>query len=122
MMCQLGGAIGIAVLQTLLTKREQYHSNVLSPSVSVMEQATRTRLDQLTEYFISHGAIDRIDAAHRAYVAIGKVIQKQAFILAFSDTFYALGVALIVALAAGLMLKRPDHLDADGAHYWFAKN
>jgi len=116
MMRQLGGAIGIAALQTLLTKREQYHSNVLSPSVSLLEQTTRTRLDQLTEYFISHGVIDHVDAAHRAYVAIGKIIQKQAFILAFSDTFYALGVALIVALVAGLMLKRPDHLDAGAAH------
>ena len=34
MMRNLGGAIGIAALQTLLTKREQYHSNVLSQSVS----------------------------------------------------------------------------------------
>jgi DHA2 family multidrug resistance protein len=116
MMRNLGGAIGIAALQTLLTKREQYHSNVLSPSVSVLEQATRTRLDQLTDYFVHHGVIDRVDAAHRVYVAIGKIIQKQAFILAFSDTFYALGVALIVALLAGLMLKKPDHLDAGGAH------
>jgi DHA2 family multidrug resistance protein len=116
MMRQLGGAIGIAALQTLLTKREQYHSNVLSPSVSLLEQATRSRLDQLTDYFMNHGVIDRVDAAHRAYVAIGKVIQKQAFILAFSDTFYALGAALIVAMLAGLMLKRPDHLDAGGAH------
>jgi DHA2 family multidrug resistance protein len=116
MMRNLGGAIGIAGLQTLLTKREQYHSNVLSQSVSVFEQATRTRLDQLTQYFVSHGVIDRADATHRAYVAIGKVIQKQAFILGFSDTFYALGLALIVALLAGLMLKRPDHLDAGGAH------
>ncbi|MGY4496919.1 DHA2 family multidrug resistance protein [Bradyrhizobium sp. GM24.11] len=39
----LGGAIGIAALQTLLTKREQYHSNVLVQSVSMFEQATRTR-------------------------------------------------------------------------------
>jgi MFS transporter, DHA2 family, multidrug resistance protein len=116
MMRNLGGAIGIAALQTLLTKREQYHSNVLSQSVSVFEQATRTRLDQLTQYFMNHGVIDRVDAAHRAYVAIGKIVQKQAFILAFSDTFYLLGVALIVALIAALMLKKPGHLDAGGAH------
>jgi MFS transporter, DHA2 family, multidrug resistance protein len=116
MMRNLGGAIGIAALQTLLTKREQYHSNVLSQSVSVFEQATRNRIDQLTQYFMNHGVIDRVDAAHRAYVAIGKVVQKQAFILAFSDTFYLLGVALIVALIAALMLKKPDHLDAGGAH------
>jgi MFS transporter, DHA2 family, multidrug resistance protein len=116
MMRNLGGAIGIAALQTLLTKREQYHSNVLTQSVTMFEQATRTRLDQLTQYFMNHGVIDRADAAHRAYVAIGNVVQKQAFIFAFSDTFYLLGVALIVALIAALMLKKPDHLDAGGAH------
>ena len=116
MMRNLGGAIGIAALQTLLTKREQYHSNVLSQSVSVFEQATRTRLDQLTQYFTSHGVIDHLDATHRAYVAISHVVQKQAFILAFSDTFYALGAALIVALLAGLLLRKPDSLDGLGAH------
>lgn len=116
MMRNLGGAIGIAALQTLLTKREQYHSNVLTQSVSMFEQATRTRLDELTQYFISHGVIDRVDAAHHAYVAIGKIIQKQAFILGFSDTFYLLGVSQIVALAAALMLKKPDRIDAGSAH------
>jgi len=116
MMRNLGGAIGIAALQTLLTKREQYHSNVLSQSVSMFEQATRNRIDQLTQYFMNHGVIDRLDAVHRAYVAIGRIVQKQAFILAFSDTFYLLGVTLIVALIAALMLKKPDHLDAGGAH------
>src|ERR1700759_2631807 len=116
MIRNLGGAIGIAGLETLLTKREQYHSNVLSQSVTMFEQATRTRLDQLTQYFMNHGVIDRADAAHRAYVAIGHIVQKQAFILAFSDTFYLLGVALIVALIASLMLKKPDHLDGGGAH------
>jgi len=70
MMRNLGGAVGIAVLQTFLTKREQYHSNVLTQSVSMFEQATRTRLEQLTQYFVSHGAIDRTDALQRAYVAI----------------------------------------------------
>jgi hypothetical protein len=40
----------------------------------------------------------------------------QAFLLGFSDTFYTLGVALIIALLAGLLLKKPDRLDAGGAH------
>ena len=116
MMRNLGGAVGIALLQTLLTKREQYHSNVLMQSVSMLEQATQARVEKLTEYFIRHGVIDRIDAARRAYVAIGKIVQKQAFILAFSELFLLLGAALIVALAASMMLKKPGKLDAGGAH------
>ena len=116
MMRNLGGAIGIAALQTLVTKREQYHSNVLMQSVSIFEQASRTRIEQLTQYFMNHGVIDRVDAAHRAYVAIGHIVQKQAFILAFSDTFYLLGAALIVALMAALLLRKPNHLESGGAH------
>jgi len=116
MMRNLGGAVGIAILQTFLTKREQYHSNVLTPSVSLFEQATRTRLDQLTQYFINHGVTDPADAAHRAFVAIGGVVQKQAFILAFSDTFYLMGAALLVGLVAVLFLKKAGHFSAGAAH------
>jgi DHA2 family multidrug resistance protein len=116
MMRNLGGAVGIALLQTVLTKREQYHSNVLMQSVSLFEQATRTRLEQLTQYFVNHGVLDRADASHRAYVAIGHIVQKQAYILAFSDTSYLLGMALIVALIAALFLKKPGHVSAGEAH------
>src|SRR6266436_5923613 len=116
MMRNLGGAVGIALLQTLLTKREQYHSNVLMQSVSLLEPATRTRIQQLTRYFTSHGVTDHAEASHRAVIAIGHVVQKQAFILAFSDTFYLLGAALIVALMAALRLRKPNHLESGGAH------
>src|SRR6201991_1598639 len=116
MMRNLGGAVGIAMLQTVLTKREQYHSNVLMQSVSLFQEATRERLAKLTQYFMSHGVLDPADAAHRAYVAIGHIVQKQAYILAFSDTFYLLGVALMIALIAALFLKKPGHVSPGEAH------
>ncbi|TPQ38284.1 EmrB/QacA family drug resistance transporter [Bradyrhizobium guangdongense] len=116
MMRNLGGAVGIALLQTLLTKREQYHSNVLMQSVSMLEQATQSRIEKLTQYFMAHGVADHAEAVHRAIAAIGKIVQKQAFILAFSDMFFLLGAALIVALLASMLLKKPGHLDAGGAH------
>jgi MFS transporter, DHA2 family, multidrug resistance protein len=116
MMRNLGGAVGIAVLQTLVTKREQYHSNVLTRPISLFEPATRERIAQLTQYFRNHGIADQANAAHRAIVAIGHIVQKQAFVMAFSDTFYLLGVAMIFALIAALLLKKPDHVDAGGAH------
>jgi DHA2 family multidrug resistance protein len=116
MMRNLGGAIGIALLQTILTKREQFHSNMLSRAVSPFQETTRDRISKLTSYFLEHGVSDPTVAAHKAIVAIGGRIREQATIMAFSDTFYLIGVALTVALLASLFLKTRDHLDASGAH------
>ena len=116
MMRNLGGAMGIAALQTFQSKREQYHSNVLSQSVSVFSEATRARVDQLTHYFLTHGVSDQATATHKALVAVGGRVRQQANIMAFSDTFYLLGAALVVALIATLLLKKADHLEAGGGH------
>ena len=116
MMRNLGGAVGIAVLQTALTKREQYHSNVLMQPVSLLSDATRTRIDQLTEYFLRHGFSDHAGATHQAIIAIGRIIQKQAYVLAFSDMFFLLGATLIGALIACLFLKKSGAVSAGGAH------
>jgi tetratricopeptide (TPR) repeat protein len=112
----LGGAVGIAALQTFLTKREQFHSNVPNQSVSLFEQATRARIDELSRYFLSHGVTDHAEAWHQAVVAIGRTVRQQAYIMAFSDTFYLLGAALVVALIATLLLKKPDQPEVGGAH------
>ncbi|TAV72880.1 MDR family MFS transporter [Rhizobium leguminosarum] len=116
MMRNLGGAVGIASLQTFLSKREQFHSNILTNSVSVFEEATRDRIAKLTGYFMSHGVSDQALASHKAVVAIALKIRRQANIMAFSDTFFLLGVALVVALLASLLLKKPGQLSGGGAH------
>ncbi len=116
MMRNLGGAMGIAALQTFLTKREQFHSNIITGSVSMFEEATRNRIDHLTAYFLSHGVADHAAASHKAVVAIALRVRQQANIMAFSDTFYVLGLALVVALLATLLLKRAAHVEGGGAH------
>ncbi|MEK1853964.1 MAG: DHA2 family efflux MFS transporter permease subunit, partial [Phyllobacterium sp.] len=116
MMRNLGGAVGIAALQTFLTKREQYHSNVLTNSVSLFEEATRDRINSLTAYFMNHGIADHATASHKALVAIAFRLRQQANIMAFSDTFFLLGVALVIALLAALLLKKPGQLSGGGAH------
>jgi DHA2 family multidrug resistance protein len=112
----LGGAFGIALLQTFLTKREQLHSNVLTQSVTLFGEATRARIEDLTRYFLSHGVSDHAEAWRQAVVAIGQIVRRQAFILAFSDAFYLLGAGLVVALAAALLLKKSDRIEGGGAH------
>jgi DHA2 family multidrug resistance protein len=116
MMRNLGGAIGIAVLQTFLTKREQFHSNVLNQSVSLFDEATRVRLSQLVQYFLQHGVTDAATATNKALLAIGSRIHLQAYTMAFADTFFLLGAALVLALVATLLLKKAAHVSAGGAH------
>jgi DHA2 family multidrug resistance protein len=112
----LGGAIGIALLQTILTKREQFHSNVLMNSVSQFNEATRQRITDLTHYFLTHGISDAATAQHQAIVAIGRTVRKQATIMAYSDTFVFMGLALVIAFGLGLLLKKSIGGSAAGAH------
>lgn len=116
MMRNLGGAVGIALLQTFLTKREQFHSNVLTQMVSPFAEATRQRIAELTAHFLAHGVADRDLATHKAIVAIALKVRQQANIMAFSDTFFLLGVALLVALVAALCLKKTGPVDGAGGH------
>ncbi len=55
MMRNLGGAIGTAAIETFFTHREQFHSAMITPQVSLFQPATRDRLAELQQYFISHG-------------------------------------------------------------------
>ena len=115
MMRNLGGAFGIAALQTFLVKREQFHSNILSHSVSLFDEQTRIRIAKLSADFLAHGLTDPAYATHKAVVAIGLRIRGQANLMAFSDTFYLLGAALVAALLAALFLKKPDSIAAGDA-------
>jgi DHA2 family multidrug resistance protein len=58
MMRNLGGAIGTAAIETFFTKREQFHSFIINEHVSMLEPATRDRLAELQQYFMSHGFPD----------------------------------------------------------------
>ncbi|HVZ07113.1 MDR family MFS transporter [Rhodopila sp.] len=106
----LGGAFGIAMLQTFLTQREQFHSNILTYNISLFDQETRQRIETLTAYFMSHGVSDEAASVRRAVIAIGRGVRQQALIMGFSDTFLAMGAALALAALAALMLRTPAHL------------
>jgi len=112
----LGGAIGIAAFQTLITKREQFHDNILMHSVSTFNEATRQRIADLTQYFQSHGIADAALAQHEAIVAIGRIVRRQAFVMSYADVFMIIGIILIVGLVATLGIKKATGGSAAGAH------
>jgi MFS transporter, DHA2 family, multidrug resistance protein len=115
MLRNLGGAIGTAVLATVITKREQFHSNIIGQSVTLGREEVRNRIAQTTDYFINHGVPDPAAAREQAIIALGKVVKHQALVMSFSDTFAVLGVVLVLA-AVAVTLTRKVKAAAAGAH------
>src|SRR6202795_1998431 len=97
-MRNMGGAVGIAIVQTFLTKREQFHSNVLSSQVTLLDESVRQRLDPLSSYFLAHGVSDAGTAYREAVVAVGRGVRHQAFFMGFSDTIIMQSAVLGIGL------------------------
>ena len=100
MLRNLGGAIGTATLATVITKREQFHSNIIGQSVTLGREEVRNRIAQMTDYFMAHGVSDPAAAQQQAIVALGKTVKRQALVMGFSDTFAVIGVVLVIAAIA----------------------
>jgi DHA2 family multidrug resistance protein len=112
----LGGAIGTAVLATVITKREQFHSNIIGQSVNLGREEVTGRIARLTDYFIAHGVPDAATAHHQAIVALGKAVKHQALVMGFSDTFAVLGAVLVLAAIAVGFTRRPKGRGGTAAH------
>jgi MFS transporter, DHA2 family, multidrug resistance protein len=106
MMRNLGGAFGTAILATVITKREQFHSNIIGNAVTMSRQVVSDRIDQLTSYFVLHGVVDPAAARERAFAALGNLVHRQSLVIAFSDTFEVIGVVVFAAAAMILVTKK----------------
>src|SRR5262249_55189037 len=111
----LGGAVGTAALATIITKREQFHSNIIGQSVTLAREEVRQRIEAMTNYFMAHGVPDHATAQHQAIIAPRKLVKREALVMAFSDTFAVIGVVLVIA-AITLLFARRGQAGAAGAH------
>src|SRR3979411_1110652 len=115
MLRNLGGAIGTAVLATVITKREQFHSNIIGQSVTLGRDEVRHRIAETPDYFIARGVSDPAAAHQQAIIALGKAEKHQALVMGFSDTFAVIGGVLVLA-AIAVALTRKVKGATGGAH------
>lgn len=100
MMRSLGGAIGTAALATVITKREQYHSNIIGQSVTAYDATVEQFLAEAQHRFLQQGTGDPALARHQAEALLGSLVEQQSLVMAFADTFLLLGCILLAAAVA----------------------
>jgi DHA2 family multidrug resistance protein len=111
----LGASFGIAILSTLLERREQFHQAVLSTWSSPLYPPFREALAAIPGAMAARGFV--VDAAG-ALALLYAQLQSQAAMLAFEDAFLASGiVSLGILLGVAFMpYTRPARPDATMAH------
>ncbi|QQO36184.1 DHA2 family efflux MFS transporter permease subunit [Bradyrhizobium diazoefficiens] len=99
----IGGSIGVAVAQTLLAQRQQFHQSRLIEHAAPSDLGYQQTIDTMTRYFQAQGS-NASDAASQAVAWVGKTLQQQVDFLAYIDVFWSLAIiaALLIPIAATL--------------------
>ena len=101
----LGGAIGVALLTTLLARRSQVHQTTLGGHVDIWDAETAERLRAWAAHFAAQGA-DSFTAERRAVSKLYQEVTRQAQLLAFADDFWVLFLLFCGSLVLLPMLSR----------------
>lgn len=101
----IGGSSGIAMVTTMLARRSQYHQNILVEHVATTSQSYQQMLNGLIQTFISKGA-DAALALQQAQKSIYGLVQRQASMLAFADTFWMLSMVFLIIVPLMFFMKK----------------
>ncbi len=113
LMRNLGGAIGLAVLTTMLNKRWDLHLARLHDQANWSRGAATETLANLTARFHDFGS----SAQSMALKQMMLITRQQAEVLSFADVFLMLTVLFVVLAAFAIAMKRPAPIAAgSGGH------
>lgn len=97
MMRQLGGSVGLAIVNTYLARRFAQHRSDLVTDITDTNTSSVTRLHQYTSYFHDRGATLSI-ANNQSLAVLNKIINQQAKMLSFNDTYLLVGGVFLLLL------------------------
>jgi DHA2 family multidrug resistance protein len=115
MLRNLGGSIGIAMTSALLAVRERFHSHHLGEVISLYNPLTRDRLETLTQTLTNQG-LDAVTASKRALGMMDLTVRKQAYLLAYSDSFHAMALVMLAMIPLLFFCRETKGASPGGAH------
>ena len=102
----LGGSVGLAVIGTFIDRRNSLHASRLGETLDANSPLVQGRIAaSAAGHFAQMG--DAMLARLQALKEVALQIQQQASVMTFSETFYVLGVALLLCIPLALLLKTP---------------
>jgi DHA2 family multidrug resistance protein len=105
LMRNLGGAIGLAVIDTLYDQRLFLHVTRLQESLTQADIATSLTIDRL-----SSRIAEVLSTAEAPTVRLlSSLVRREAAVMAFNDVFLVLGIALLAGLLLIPSLRREQH-------------
>jgi DHA2 family multidrug resistance protein len=108
----LGGAMGLAVINQVLNERTDLHISRLHDRVTWGNTTATETLNMLTQKFQGMG-----DASLMAMKQLSQIVHRQAVVMGYGDAFFMLTVFYFGLSVMVLLLKKPVmHSDAEPAH------
>ena len=112
---QLGGAFGIAMANNYVSRTYAQHRLDLIGTLSQGSAALTERTTNLTQNFVNKGGIDVGSAATKAYGMINNAVDRQAYYLAYLDTFRLVALFFIVVIPLVVFLRTKKTVPANPA-------
>ena len=113
---QLGGAFGIAMANNYVSRTYAQHRLDLIGTLTQGSAALTERTNNLTQNFVNKGGIDVGTATTKAYGMINNAVDRQAYYLAYLDTFRVVALFFIVVIPLVVFLRtKKKAVPADAA-------
>jgi DHA2 family multidrug resistance protein len=101
----IGGSVGISMVETMIARREQFHQDVLSAHVTRARQSFRTVTGGLNADLF-HRGLSQPQAARQTTLRIYNSVITQANVLSYIDVAWLIGMLCLVMIPLVLMLKK----------------
>jgi DHA2 family multidrug resistance protein len=98
-----GGSMGVALSQTVLARREQFHQSRLVEHLGSWNPFYNDTLNRIQGYLNGRAATG--SSVGTSLAIVNQTVQSQAMIMAYIDVFVALGLIAVVMVPLALTLR-----------------
>ena len=112
LMRNMGGAVGLALINTVVTERSAAHRQYLMESAGWGRSGATAWVDSVTAGLSAR--LGEVQAGVAALRRLSNLIQQQALILAYNDTLLLMAVFFVLALPLILLVRRPSAAGGGG--------